>query len=578
MDQEFRFEAHHKCLSEVLFSQWRFRVPRYQRPYSWDLDQAAQFLQDLTHSEEPYFLGTFIFNTESLREEGFVDIIDGQQRLITATILLAVLRDLAKGLDENTARLFQRQDIAIEDREGRESFRVLPADTLADFLANHIQAYEASPLSANACTAEERRVKQVYKYFYDKVATDLKHYESREKQLGTLKRIRNTLANLVIISVEIFREEDAYEIFETTNARGLELSVADLLKNLIFKKIRSEEDRDLAKDFWQEIISNIESTETELKKFIRYFWVSRYGFVSEKRLFREIKNQITDWPGLLSDLRDDSVWFNRLLEGDRNDFQDLRHDNRVFNSIYALRWMRVSQCYVLLLAILRNYKKLGTDPVTVFELIEKFTFQYSVVCKLPTNRIERLYSRYAIELEHIVQEKSSGRISERVQSLFSKLKKDLIDEAPSKAIFVDSFLDLSHRDTEEGRRLSKYILDRINTYYQRTDEQAIDFDTVNIEHVLPRNPHADWGLTKRQIKSYVDKLGNLTLLSNRLNSQAQNSPLHTKLIELRKSVLPINRNLVEFIESRGERWGEQEINERQKQIAHLAFDRIWAIQ
>jgi hypothetical protein len=250
----------------------------------------------------------------------------------------------------------------------------------------------------------------------------------------------------------------------------------------------------------------------------------------------------------------------------------------VFASVYALRLMRVSQCYVLLLAILRNYEKLETDPVRIFELIEKFTFQYSVVCKLPTNRIERLYSKYAIELEGAVQEVNSSKRSARIQSLFSALEKQLKKEAPSESIFVDSFLSMTHRDTDEGRRLTKYILARIDAYYRQTDEQVIDFNTVNIEHILPKNPRTDWGVTRREIKPYVDKLGNLTLLSRRLNSQAQNAPLPTKLIELKKSELPINKNLIEFIETHGNQWGEQEINERQKQFALLAFNQIWAIR
>jgi hypothetical protein len=531
----------------------------------------------LTVSEEPYFLGTFIFNTEPLKKEGFVDIIDGQQRLLTATILMAVLRDHAKTLDEQIARLFQRQDIAIEDREGNESFRILPADTLVKFFSEHVQSYKGNVSLAKASTSEEYRVKEVYAYFYQHVNEELTRFESREAQLGVLKRIRNKLADLIVISVEITREEDAYEIFETTNARGLELSVSDLLKNLIFKKIKPGEDRDLAKDIWQEITNNIESTSIELRKFIRYFWISRYAFVSEKRLFREIKNQTTNWQRLLGDLWDDSSWFSKLLEGDRSDFQDLKHSDRVFDAIQALRPMRVSQCYVLLLSILRNYKKLGTDPVRVFELIEKFTFQYSVVCKLPANRIERLYSKYAIRLGQIVQQTSEGKVAANVQKLFSDLEKELIGESPSQAVFMESFAELSHKDTEDGRRLTKYILSTFDAYYRKTDEQAIDFNAVNIEHVLPRNPHSAWNLSKQEIKSYINRLGNLTLLSKRLNSKAQNSPLSEKMVELKKSELPITRELVDFIESCGHQWTEREIDERQQQMANLAFNYIWAL-
>ena len=71
-----------------------------------------------------------------------------------------------------------------------------------------------------------------------------------------------------MIHIRIEKEEEAYEIFETTNARGVDLSVADLLKNLIFKNIPAEDDRDIAKEIWQEITSNIQATNTEKKQFI----------------------------------------------------------------------------------------------------------------------------------------------------------------------------------------------------------------------------------------------------------------------------------------------------------------------
>src|SRR5436853_4183361 len=132
-------EAHDRPLSVVLFSQRKYRIPRYQRPYSWDIDQVSQLWEDLTTSEEPYFLGSLIFNTESEEQEKYIDIIDGQQRLLTITILTAVLRDFAKELDPIKAKLYQRHDIAHEDRDGIESYRILPADTIAAYFLKYIQ-------------------------------------------------------------------------------------------------------------------------------------------------------------------------------------------------------------------------------------------------------------------------------------------------------------------------------------------------------------------------------------------------------------------------------------------------------
>src|ERR1700722_6464910 len=99
MQTKLNFWAKDKPLAEVLFAQRKYRIPRYQRPYAWDQEEVSEFWEDLSTNEEPFFLGSFIFNTETEEKDGFVDIIDGQQRLLTITILCAVLRDLAKDLD-----------------------------------------------------------------------------------------------------------------------------------------------------------------------------------------------------------------------------------------------------------------------------------------------------------------------------------------------------------------------------------------------------------------------------------------------------------------------------------------------
>jgi uncharacterized protein with ParB-like and HNH nuclease domain len=572
-----KYEAHDRPLSIVLFSQRKYRIPRYQRPYAWGIDEVSEFWEDLIATDEPYFLGSLIFNTELEEQEGYADIIDGQQRLLTITIFTSVLRDLAKNIDPERAKLYQWQDIAVVDREGRESYRIKPADTLNEYFTNYIQKNDSDIHNSTPSTLEEKRVKGNYAYLYERVAGELNRFPNREAKLEVLNRLRKKVAALVVISVEIAREEDAYEIFETTNARGLELSVADLLKNLIFKKIRPGEDRDFAKEVWQEITNDIESTNTELRKFIRYFWISKQAFVSEKRLYREIKNKVTDWEKLLTELWDNAGLYNRIIVGNEQDYQSWKQGNKIYKSIFALRLMQVTQCYVFLLAVLRNLDKIGTDPAPMFKLIENFTFQYSAVCKLPTNRIEQIYSKYALRIEGIISQVADKGISEKIQSTFKELENELRNNAPSEQLFKESFDDISYKSSESSRLLTKYILSKVDTFMRKTDEQQIDFNAVNIEHLLPQNPHRDYKLKKGDIKGYVNKLGNLTLLSSRINSRVQNVLIEKKLPELEKSELPITKQLIEFLKATKCVWREEQINQRQRELADLAYKNIWSL-
>ena len=224
--------------------------------------------EDLTSNNEPHFLGSFIFNTGA--EAGdYVEIIDGQQRLLTVTIMAAVLRDLAKTFDPKKGALYQAQDIAILNRDGSQSFRLLPADSIKDYFQQYIQNGDQSVLTSDPSASEEKRVKNNYRHVYDRVHADLEKEPTPGRKIDLLDRLRKKIAEVIVINIEITREEDAYEIFETTNARGLELSVADLLKNLIFKNIPVQADRDFAKEVWQGITEDVESTNTDLRKFIR---------------------------------------------------------------------------------------------------------------------------------------------------------------------------------------------------------------------------------------------------------------------------------------------------------------------
>jgi len=580
MDKKLAFRAEDVRLKDVLFNNdSKYQIPRYQRSYSWEEDQLADFWSDLVENNDERFIGSFILNVESVEDSGFTDVIDGQQRLLTITILCAVLRDIVGLISPKRAELYQRKDLAIEDNDGIESFRILPPELIQEFFEEHIQKPTGDALNSKPNTTEERRIHAAYKYFHTKAQEVLDTLPDDRTREEWINELRHRIYNLIAIRIQIEDEEEAYEIFETTNARGVELSVADLVKNLVFKKLPAKKRTDKAKQIWQEITSNVEATESDLKRFIRYHWISKEGSVQEKKLYRSISN-VKDWSKFLTDLQSDSNLFRLLLDGSEDEFYCYKHGYKIFNAVFAIRLMGVSQCYVLMMSILRNYDKLGTDPVRIFRLLENFTFQYSVVSKLPGNRVEKLYSKFAVNLEKLSRMSSSKNRQKRIASLFSELEKELKMDRPPKELFLERFKTLRYKNSAKGRKLIKYVLARIDQYYRDTGEEKIDFNVVNVEHLLPRNPQSAWGLNKNEIKSYVNLLGNLTLVSKRINSKAQNKTIEAKLIALRESSLPITRVLIpelEAIVESGRAWGEEDIFRRQQQLAKLGLDKIWKL-
>ena len=523
-----------------------------------------------------YFIGSFVFNYEYYDDEDIIDVIDGQQRLLTITIFMAVLRDIAINLGhEKFGKIIERKNICDEDDDGNYSPRIIPGESSKEFFEDYIQFSKKNIKEVNLTKLKEEHKKIVHNYNYlkDQVEKDISKFSALDDKINSLKSFRKKIQNMKVIRVQLYSEEDAYEIFETVNARGEDLTVSDLLKNLLFKKIGRKLNKDIIINKWASIEENVRNADTDLKKFLRYFWLSKYDFVTEKVLFRKIKYGISDHITFLEDLYDASNNYLKIDGGTEQDWSDIKDGYKIYAHLNGINIMKVSQCNVLFLSILRNFDKLEVNPKRIFDLIEKFTFVYSSICKQPGNKVERIYSRYARDLEKAVNQKSFKR--DDVNRLFDNLEKELKEIKPSPELFKEHFMKLSYKNSKKSRMLVKYIFEKINDTKNNYKEHSIDFNVVNIEHLLPQKPNQDWNLTLEEIKPYVDKLGNLTILSHKINSKLGNSPISEKIGSLRDSKISITEELVNHLESLNFQWGEKEILERQEEFAHFGYHHVW---
>ena len=263
------------------------------------------------------------------------------------------------------------------------------------------------------------------------------------------------------------------------------------------------------------------------------------------------------------------------MEGTAKDYDDVKYGSKIFRSIFAIKLMNVSQCFTLLLPLLSQHNNINIDFSKIIKHIELFTFKYSAICKLPGNSVEKLYSKFSIDISNEIEEnqKNEKNLSKNLQRLFSQLKSNLTDLSPEKDYFVDHFLRVRYKKSEAARKLLKYILEEFNNNLT-TGETRIDFDEVNLEHILPQNPK-QWGLNKKDIEEYVNSLGNLCLLHKGKNSGIGNKPMNSKIPVLLSSEIKATKILAESIQSNNLEWNESIINERANDLADLAFNKIW---
>ncbi|MEM7327741.1 MAG: DUF262 domain-containing protein [Pseudomonadota bacterium] len=250
-------------------------VPKFQRDFSWDSEQIQQLWKDVNRTIDErtntYFMGSIVLKLDQQRSR--FEVIDGQQRLTTISLLLCALRDCARDNDhEAAADQLQRDFIARSEFDSD-----LPQAKLTLNQTNRHFYEENLILSADrefllearkdvGVRVTNRLIAKAFSYFRSEVDRLL---ERRTIAIGTyIREVINALNNVLqVIEIVVENDYDAYVLFETLNDRGLELSVADLLKNYLF---RTAEDRvDDAQENWTLMASNLVGIET--KRFLRHY-------------------------------------------------------------------------------------------------------------------------------------------------------------------------------------------------------------------------------------------------------------------------------------------------------------------
>ncbi|MEH2458366.1 DUF262 domain-containing protein [Nostoc sp.] len=268
-----------KALCKVFSDDFAFSIPAYQRPYAWTKDQASELLTDLLSflgdgseavtDANPYFLGSIVLIKGEDAPEA--DVVDGQQRLTTLTILLSVLRSLAnsESASEITDYIYQRGK-RLEGKENRYRLKIRPRDE--DFFRHYIQDEnkldELLKLDTSQLTDSQRNIQINASYFLH----ELKLRSSQERD--RFSHYLMICCFLVVVSTPDL--DSAYRIFSILNARGLNLSLSDFLKSEVigaidksqqdkYTRIWETEEEDLGRETFQELFAHIRMIDRKAK-------------------------------------------------------------------------------------------------------------------------------------------------------------------------------------------------------------------------------------------------------------------------------------------------------------------------
>lgn len=542
-----------------------YRVPAYQRDYSWGEEQWEDLWNDLVElvgqPDERHYMGAIVVEGKSDRE--FL-IIDGQQRLATLSIFalaviarLQALAELGTEPEQNRERAANLRIRYVGEKDPAslvESSKLFLNRTDDGFYQDYLVQLR-SPHNPRGLPKSNRLLWDCFRYFSRRLEAQPAVGWAGEQLAAALSETVGR--QLVFIQITVDDEINAYTVFETLNARGLELSATDLLKNYLFSRVRTEADLAALQRRWQHLMATVQ--QERFPEFLRYHLLCEEAQIRTQRLFKLVRGRVRDTRGvfeLMNALEPRSELYSAAADPNHEWWME-RAGCRPF--VRELQLFKVRQMMPLLFAA---WEKLGDDFESVLRLVTVISFRYTIVSGLNPNALEPVYHDAAKAL-------LSGQVRGPAD-VFQILRPVYVADEK----FQQDFARLTLETTGQRKKLVKYILARLESHHAG---HACDPDTDpgSIEHVLPENPTEDWQaiVPREHWETATYRLGNLTLLEAPANRRVGNAAYSEKVLAYQSSGYSLSRQIAA---DAPDEWTLEQIDRRQKRLASIAAH-VWRV-
>ena len=563
-------------VGKLISERANFRVPDHQRQYAWPTGAVEQFLEDidtaLENNEPDYFVGLIVIVEPE--NGGAWEILDGQQRLATSTMVYSAIRSwLRENGFEKDAQKVQENFIGVselgeEKDRPRISLNVQDRDIFEIAVVNQVSDdYLETQRKKSGRNSSKRKLIEAAITCRKYVSKKAKEGgENSSDQAKKLFRLANFLRdNVHIAYMDVASSGNAYVIFESLNDRGIDLSVLDLVKNYIFGKAGN--DLDKVQYNWLKMTTVLGDRKAD--DFLKVFWTSRYGRVQRGALFNKIKGKYNTKSKAikLSNELCDTIDLYAAIDS---------HDSDVW-----AEHSEISRDYIKILTLLAGTQ---VRPVLL-----------SALSQLETSKIERLL-RWLVILLVRYQTVGGGRTGRLEQQCASTAPKIFAGELTTpqkiwdhlKAIVPkdDEFLNDFKNYSETTAAKARYIISQLELVkwrHENPDKEmekttCSDPSILNLEHILPKNPSNAWvsviSSDKTIVQDCLNNIGNLCLLSTKANKELGSSSFSDKSEKVyKKSEIITTRDLAFNFDH----WTRSSIEARASELAQLALN-AWPIE
>ena len=526
-----------------------YRIPKYQREYTWGINDWDALFNDVTENDCGYFLGSYICVNSGSLNGTVLEVIDGQQRFSTLSLLLTALYEKLSAL-ESQMELEDKTDLSNLRSELANKKQILAAagrkydytqrlilqkqnmnDEDFSYILSEkgvISAKKSRPLNFG-----NRRIAKAYRHFIKLIedeVEEIKSENSNADDISALFSIKSKFEQAVLVGIEVDTNKDAYMLFESLNHRGVPLSALDLIKNTLIAQAATEAEADNSYELWKQILSNVGQDDYAVQeRFFRQYYNAfreelnapykgpdkKYylGYLATRTTLLDIYEKMikSDYVTLLDDLLAKSQKYSLIVNNSDEEYA-------YTPALQDLERISGAPSYILMLYIMSNQAELGlTDDHlnSIIKTLITFFVRRNVTDVPNTRKLTQLFIDVIAEAKLLQGDDIVNVVHDRLQAVAAsdelfeeKLRGSIYDENPEATRFILCSIEARHQTKEIYSDL--WARDNSKKYIW------------TIEHIFPEGENipdswvdmiagGDKMLAKQYRSDYVHTLGNLTI-------------------------------------------------------------------
>ena len=505
-------------LSKIFSADFEYHIPGYQRPYAWTEEETGILFDDLyeffqTEAVDNYFLGSIVLIKDE--NKPYADVIDGQQRLTTLSILFSVMSNSfhTEAYRNNCKKYLQEEGNILEGIAAQP--RIFLRDWDQDFFSKYIQDIQLDALvQIDPVTLDTEAKRHIQK---NCTVLREKFSEVFNDENDLLKFTQFILTRCFLVVVSTPNQESAFRVFSVMNSRGLDLLPTDIIKSMTIGKLLKDEEQKYTEK-WEEL-ENL----TGRDGFNEVFTHTRTIFAKErpkKNLLDEFKEYVIKQTSPKSLVDEYLIPYTEAYVCLKNcDFSSTQNAEEINELLLWLNKTNNHDWMPPAIKFLTDHKNDSVYILWFIRKLERLASYLLVTAKDVNQRMER-YKWILVEMES----RPDNNLTAPLENI------ELTDW--EKQQFIDALNGEIYSMTAKRRN---YIIQRLDSFLS---DGGATYNTklFTIEHVLPQHPSADsewmklWPDTQTQ-RFWLNKIANLVPLTRQRNSAAQNYDFNTKKIK-----------------------------------------------